>query len=237
MTILPATSPLAILGLGFLLGVRHALDVDHLAAISTILSARHGLLRSSLVGALWGLGHTASLCVVGAAIVLLRLRIPESAAPWFELPVAVMLIVLGGNLLRTLGRGGRLHAHPHDHAGRVHAHLHVHAAGDATHEHLPGRGGRSFLIGVVHGLAGSAALMLAVLATIPSPALALVYVATFGLGSVVGMMLMSTLLGVPMALAAGRHSRAEWLIRACAGVASVTLGITIAWEIGRTALL
>ena len=120
----------------------------------------------------------------------------------------------------------------------MHTHLHVHTAGDATHEHLPGRGGRSFLIGVVHGLAGSAALMLAVLATIPTPTLALLYVATFGIGSVAGMMMMSTLLGMPMALAAGRHARAEWMIRACAGVASVTLGLTIAWEIGRrTALL
>lgn len=228
---------LPVLGLGFLLGLRHALDVDHLAAVSTILSERRGLLRSSLVGALWGLGHTASLLVVAAAMVLLRVRIPQAAVPWFELPVAVMLIGLGANVLRTLRHGGRLHAHRHDHAGRAHAHPHLHVAGDAAHEHLPGRGGRSFVVGVVHGLAGSAALMLAVVAAIPAPGPAFAYVATFGLGSIAGMTAMSVLLGIPMALASGRHRRAVWAIRAGAGVASVALGCTIAWQIGRTAFL
>src|SRR5215475_3170195 len=98
----PTTSPLAVLGLGFVLGLRHALDVDHLAAVTTIVSQRKSVLGSSLVGALWGLGHTAALFVVALAMVVLHARIPAAVAPWLEMGVAVMLVGLGANLLRTL---------------------------------------------------------------------------------------------------------------------------------------
>jgi high-affinity nickel-transport protein len=205
------TTPLAALGLGFALGMRHALDADHVAAVSTIVSARRSLLGSSLVGALWGFGHTLALVVVAVLVVALRTSVPPHVAHALELAVAVMLVTLGVNLLRTLWQGGLLHLHAHAH-------------------HLTRVGGRPLLVGALHGLAGSGALTLAVAASVPSPARALAYVGVFGLGSVVGMMLMSILLSLPLLLAARRFAGAERLLAAGAAVGSVAVGVLLAWE-------
>lgn len=221
-------SALGVLGLGFVLGLRHALDVDHVAAVSTIVTQRRSLWASSLVGAVWGLGHTASLLAVGLVVIGLRAEIPPRLASLFELGVAAMLIALGTNLLWTIARGGQVHVHAHAHGGRAHVHPHVHASGAVRHDHGFGAGRRPFLVGLVHGLAGSAALMLAVLATIPSRPLALAYVAVFGAGSIGGMLVMGALLGVPLALAAERFARADVVLRTGAGVGSVIVGIVLA---------
>jgi ABC-type nickel/cobalt efflux system permease component RcnA len=226
--------PLAILGLGFVLGLRHALDVDHLAAVSTLVSQRGGILRSSLIGAVWGLGHTAALLAAGIAVVALHAEISPAVAQALELGVAIMLVGLGLNLLWTLWQGGTIHFHVHEHGGRHHVHPHRHAAGESPDhaQHHPIAVRRPFLVGLVHGLAGSAALMLAVVATIPSPTLALAYVLVFGVGSVGGMMIMSTVLGLPLALARERFVRAELALRALAGLGSVAIGLVLAWRIG-----
>ena len=228
------SSPLAILGLGFVLGLRHALDVDHLAAVSTLVSQRGGLWRSSLIGAVWGLGHTAALLAVGVAVIALHAEIPPAMAQVLELGVAAMLVGLGLNLLWTLWRGGTIHLHAHDHDGHHHVHPHHHAAGETPSDaqHHPVKVRRPFLVGLVHGLAGSAALMLAVLATIPSPTVAIAYILVFGAGSVGGMMIMSTVLGLPLALASERFARAELALRAVAGLGSVGIGLVLAWRIG-----
>jgi hypothetical protein len=229
------SSPLALLGLGFVLGLRHALDVDHLAAVSALVSQRGGLGRSSLIGAMWGLGHTAALLAAGIAVIALRVEIAPPAARGLELAVAAMLVGLGLNLLRTLWRGDTIHVHAHAHGGHRHLHVHRHAAGErpaCAHHHAVRAARRPFLVGVVHGLAGSAALMLGVLATIPSPAVAVAYVLVFGAGSIGGMMLMSILLGLPLALALDRFARAELALRATAGVGSVAAGLALGWEIG-----
>jgi ABC-type nickel/cobalt efflux system permease component RcnA len=231
---------LGLLAFGFVLGLRHALDVDHLAAVSTMVTQRRSLWSSSLVGVVWGLGHTAALLAMAVLVIGLHAEIPARLARGLELAVAVMLIGLGLNLLWTLRRGGTLHVHRHEHGGRPHVHLHVHAPADAdaAHHHPVRAGRRPFVVGLVHGLAGSAALMLAVLATIPSPALALAYVATFGCGSIGGMVAMSALLGMPLALAAERFARAETAIRFCAAVGSVSVGVLLAWKIaGRAGFL
>lgn len=227
-------SPLAVLGLGFVLGLRHALDVDHLAAVSTLVSQRRGLLRSSLIGVVWGLGHTAALLAAGVAVIALHAQIPPQVATALELGVAAMLVGLGVNLLWTLWHGGTVHVHEHDHGGRRHLHAHVHdpATSASIHHHAAGSARRPFLVGIVHGLAGSAALMLAVLATIPSPSLAIAYVVVFSVGSIGGMVLMSTLLGLPLAIAAQRFARAEMALRAAAGLGSVSVGLLLAWRIG-----
>jgi high-affinity nickel permease len=228
------SGPLAILGLGFVLGLRHALDVDHLAAVSTLVSQRGGILRSSLIGAVWGLGHTAALLAAGFAVIALHAEISPQVALALELGVAVMLVGLGLNLLWTLWQGGTIHLHAHEHGGHHHVHPHRHVAGDSQDhvQHHPVAVRRPFLVGLVHGLAGSAALMLAVLATIPSPTVALAYILVFGVGSVGGMMLMSTLLGLPLALARERFVRAELALRAMAGLGSVAIGLVLAWRIG-----
>jgi ABC-type nickel/cobalt efflux system permease component RcnA len=234
-----STSVLGLLGFGFVLGLRHALDVDHLAAVSTIVSHRRNVWSSSLVGAVWGLGHTTSLVAVALVVIGLHAEIPRGVARGLELGVAMMLVGLGVNVLWTLRRGGRLHVHGHDHDGRRHVHLHVHApvADEAAHHHAVRAARRPFLVGLVHGLAGSAGLMLAVLATIPSAPLALCYVAVFGVGSIGGMVATSALLGVPLVLAAERFARGELLLRACAGVGSVAVGVMLAWEIAVDAAL
>jgi hypothetical protein len=223
-----STSPLAVLGLGFVLGLRHALDVDHLAAVSTIVSRRRSLWVSSLVGALWGLGHTAALLAAAVAVVGLHAEIPPALGRALELGVAVMLVALGANLLRRL-------VHARAHRGRARLHPHAHGPGAAAdHDHgAPGR--RPFVVGLVHGLAGSAALMLAVAATIPSPVVALAYVATFGAGSIGGMMLMSVLLDLPAWLASGRFAGAERALGLGAALGGVAVGLHLAWQIGTEA--
>jgi len=228
-----STSPFAVLSFGFVLGLRHALDVDHLAAVSTIVSQRRGLWRSSLIGAAWGLGHTVSLVAVAVGVIGLHAQISPAVGRLLELGVAGMLIVLGLNLLRSVA-SGRVHVHRHMHAGRPHAHPHRHAPARPDHDHGPS-GRRPFLVGLVHGLAGSAALMLAVVAAIPSPALALAYVGVFGIGSVGGMAVMSTLFAIPAFLAGELFAGADRVLRLGTATASVAIGLHLAWQIGAEA--
>ena len=226
------SSPTAVLGLGFLLGLRHALDLDHLAAVSTIVSERRSLWRSSLVGVVWGIGHTTSLLAVAIVVIGLHAQIPPMVSQALELGVAAMLVGLGARLLYAVARGDALHAHVHDHTGLAHVHPHIHARGVAAHEHAPSHR-RPFLVGLVHGLAGGGTLMLAVAAAIPDAAVALAYVAVFGLGSIGGMTLTSTVFSLASVAAAGRYTSADRWLRGCAAVTSVAVGIGLAWEIGR----
>lgn len=235
-----STTPLAALGLAFVLGWRHALEVDHLAAVSTMVSERPSLRSSSLAGALWGLGHTASLLAVAVVMLVLHVQIPAALAPFLELGVALMLLGLGARLLWTLWRGGAVHHHVHAHGDRVHVHLHAHRA-DTIHraersavvQHDHHRGvRRPFLVGVTHGLAGSAAMMLAVVVALPDPVLALAYVAVFGVGSICGMVVASALLGAPIVIAVRRFAAAMTVARVCAAAASIAVGISLAWHAG-----
>lgn len=219
---------------GFVLGLRHALDPDHLAAVSTIVSDHKSLGRSSLIGTFWGLGHSVSLLGVGLVIILLRVSIPDDVLPWMEAPVAVMLIVLGiGATRRALReRGVEVHSHVHEHNDETHAHVHLHVGEEHDHMHrIYKLGRRPFAVGLVHGFAGSAALVLLVLTQIPSVALGLVYMAVFGIGSIGGMLIMSALISVPFILTARRFEAINGVIRLCAGLFSLAFGLMIAWEL------
>ena len=227
-------SPLAIFGLGFFLGLRHALDVDHLAAVSTIVSQRRSIWRSALVGVVWGIGHTTSLLVVAIAVIALHAEISPALGQVLELGVAIMLMTLGVRLLATVLRGGAIHVHLHDHAGHAHVHPHVHAPEAPGHDHGPSHR-RPFLVGLVHGLAGSGALMLAVVATIADPVLAIAYVVIFGVGSIGGMAITSTLFAIPMVVTTRRFTGATRWVCGGAAVASVLVGLELAWTIGREA--
>ena len=236
-----STSGMSLLALGFFLGLKHALDADHVIAVSTIVSERRGILSSGIVGAMWGIGHTFSLLVVGLIVIALNLEIPERVASLMELAVAGMLVALGSNVLWKLSRGGQLHAHVHTHGNITHAHPHVHEhAGEPSHSHVSrlarhlGKSKRSILIGMVHGLAGSAGLMLIVLATIPSTSLGLLYIGVFGLGSIGGMLVMSTVIGLPFALTATRSASWNSAIRGVSGILSVGFGLYLGWQIGFT---
>lgn len=224
-----------VLGLGLVFGLKHALDADHVAAVATMASESKTVCRSSVVGMLWGVGHTLALLVAGVAVIGLHLEIGARLAAAFELGVALMLIGLGTNALRTLVRGGKLHLHVHEHGGRIHVHPHLHGGapepGPHTHHGVQLRA-RPLLIGIVHGLAGSAALMLLVLSTIPSPLLGFTYIVVFGVGSIGGMMAMSALIGLPAHLTADRFNRANVAIQAGAALFSLGCGLNMAYQIG-----
>ena len=159
------TEFLTILGLGLVLGLRHALDTDHLAAVSTVLAQRPSLRASGMIGFSWGLGHTVVLLLVGAVVLVLRVPIPEPFALAAEFGVGAMLVFLGGILAVRLVRE-RWHVHTHDHDGERHVHLHSHAlVEDHGHVHWWRDSVRPFCIGMAHGLAGSAALLLIVLSS------------------------------------------------------------------------
>jgi sulfite exporter TauE/SafE len=227
------SSLFAAFGLGLLLGIQHALDPDHLIAVSTIVSEHKSFKWASLIGAFWGLGHTTTLFIVGLFVIGLRLTIPPRLGSGLELLVALMLVILGLNVLRKSFAADRVHLHTHSHNPVTHAHFHVHEnpAQDHAHPH-PFKGmRRPFIVGMVHGLAGSAALMLLVLSTIESPLGGIFYIVIFGLGSVGGMLLLSGIISLPFILTAQRFTVMNRWIRVFAGFASVTFGIYLAWEI------
>ena len=224
----------AAFGLGLILGIKHALDADHLIAVSTIVSEHKSLKWASLIGAFWGLGHTTTLFIVGVVVIGLRLTIPTKVALGLEFLVALMLVGLGANILwRSFGIE-KIHLHTHSHNPETHTHFHLHGGREEDHAHThPFRSMRKpFLVGMVHGLAGSAALMLLVLTTIPSAPAGLAYIVIFGVGSVGGMLLLSSMIGLPFILTAQRFTRLNRWIRVIAGGASVLFGLLLGWEIG-----
>lgn len=233
---LPHTFPVwATLALGFVLGLRHALDADHVAAVATFSTEERNLWRSSLIGAYWGAGHTAALLVFGAAIVAFKLVISERTSQLLEFAVGLMLIVLGANVLRKLRRGeAAIHVHTHQHDGSAHSHLHVHlgSAEHAHQHHVVRVAGRPFVVGIVHGLAGTAAVLLLVVGAIPSALLAIGTIVIFGIGTIGGMMAMSLLMSVPLVYAAGRIKTVERVLRFAAGAFSLGFGIFLAWDVG-----
>ena len=232
------SSIISILAFGFVLGLKHAIEADHVAAVSTIASEQRSLLGSSLVGALWGIGHTISLLAAAALIVLLHIEISDRVSLGLEFMVGLMLIILGVNGLRKLLRGGHLHMHVHQHGGRQHVHPHIHDGRqpDGRSHHGLKLQRRPLIIGMIHGLAGSGALMLLVLSTIRQPVVGLFYVLIFGVGSTGGMMLMSALVGLPAKLTAQRFSRANAILRAGSGAFSIVLGSIIVCQNGLVVL-
>ncbi len=237
------TSLVALFGFGFLLGLKHATDADHVLAVSTIVSEQKSVARASWVGVLWGFGHTASLLFAGLAVVLLKFSFPPRLGHWLELTVAAMLILLGANVVWK-SFPLKIHWHPHAHeseehapieSGHAHWHAHLGASHPALHKHPRthgmGVGVRPFIVGIVHGMAGSAAVMLLVLATIPSPWVALGYLGVFGAGSIGGMLSLSWLIGLPFAWTAARFERWNLRVRLVTGLASCLFGFYLAWQI------
>lgn len=196
MTLLPA------LTFGFLLGVRHATDADHIAAVGTMLSGGRSARSAALVGARWGIGHSLSVTLAGGALILLRAPMPVRLALALEFGVAIMLIGLGVRSLRSRSE-------------------------DAV---VPGM--RPVLVGAMHGLAGSAVLALLVLGTTRDPFVAAAYLLCFGVGTIAGMAVVTVLLTLPAHLGAGRAHRFGRGVRMIAGVASVVIGVLLAHRVG-----
>jgi ABC-type nickel/cobalt efflux system permease component RcnA len=233
---------LGFLALGFLIGLRHALEADHVAAVAS-LATRGGTLRDhARQGALWGLGHTLTLLLLAGSCLLAGVTIPASAERTFEALVGVMLVALGLSVFRGL-RQRRIHVHVHRHAdGSVHVHAHAHEAGgehDAEahrhgHPHVHGllhvhrpRSLRALGVGMVHGVAGSAALVLLVAGSAGSALWGLLYVLLFGLGSIVGMMVLAAVLSLPLSISARRRTGLYQGLCAATGAFSLVLGLIL----------
>jgi ABC-type nickel/cobalt efflux system permease component RcnA len=237
----PSVGAFAVLGVGLLFGLKHATEVDHIVAVSTIVSEHRNVFRSALVGALWGLGHTAALLVAGIIVLALRVAIPQQVSAWLEFGVALMIIGLGASALwRVFRKRGPLHLHKHTHDGLSHAHIHFHeeetkhsSPSTSSHSHAVSRIGiKPLLVGTMHGLAGSAALTLLVLTQIQSAVLGLLYLDIFGLGSIVGMLLMSGIIGLPFALTSRRLSGLHYNLQTLAAGLSIVFGLWYAYETG-----
>jgi high-affinity nickel-transport protein len=243
--------------LGFFLGMRHATDPDHVIAVTTIAARQKTASGATAIGAAWGLGHTLTILVVGGGIILFGWVIPPRLGLSMEFSVGVTLILLGimnlTGVMRwlvgcPLGRGAvHQHVHPHSHGDYVHTHAHSHDP--EAHPHKPERTPLSWLdrrfgridlyqfvrplvVGVVHGLAGSAAVALLVLTTIPNPRWALWYLLVFGLGTILGMMLMTTAIVLPFSQTNARFSSLGGGLRIASGVISLGFGLLIAYHTG-----
>jgi ABC-type nickel/cobalt efflux system permease component RcnA len=249
---------LSILAVGFFLGMRHATDPDHVIAVTTIVSNERNKTRAALIGAFWGVGHTLTIFVVGAGIILFNLVIPVRVGLSMEFSVAVMLIVLGlvnvAGFLRSMPAGSIdgddaekvIHSHAHSHGDYIHTHPHGHQP-DA-HPHSPdqtpvawldrafGRIGayqylRPFVVGVVHGLAGSAAVALLVLTTIRNVRWAIVYLLVFGVGTIAGMMLITMSLASAFSLVGRGREKFSQRLALASGVISLAFGLLVAYQI------
>src|ERR1700761_1643941 len=256
---------LAVIGLGFVLGMRHATDPDHVIAVSTIVSRQRNIRQAGVIGALWGIGHTITIFCVGAAIILFNVVIPPRIGLAMELAVGLMLILLGilnltGVTQRIAHRhtpgptnGALVHTHLHQHDGVAHEHIHGHSP--EVHMHLDpavsveaDQGPRNIFqrtlqklglyqflrplaIGLVHGLAGSAAVALLVLAEIRDPRWAIAYLLVFGIGTIAGMMLITMMIGAPFAYTRKRFTPFHQGLGIASGLLSLAFGLFITFQI------
>jgi ABC-type nickel/cobalt efflux system permease component RcnA len=224
---------LSILSLGFVLGIKHAIEPDHVIAVSTIASQSKKLLRSSLAGVFWGIGHTATLFIIGIVLILMKGEIPEKWAMSLEFLVGIMLVYLG---ITTILSFKNIHLHKHEQNGELHKHLHSHEH-NSTHQHLHQHKKisylKSMLIGLVHGLAGSGAMIVLTMSSVNSPWEAAVYILIFGAGTVIGMLFFTTLIGIPFVFSAKKFSLNRTLTQVT-GVISTVFGIYYMYNLGIT---
>ena len=246
----------SIIAIGFFLGMRHATDPDHVIAVTTIVSRQRSVKHAAVIGALWGVGHTITIFVVGAAIILFGLAIPPRLGLAMELSVGLMLILLGilnlSGIIRWVTEKWTpaqkpAHFHPHVHGDYIHNHPHGHTpevhghAEDATPvswmDRTFGKLGlynvlRPLAVGLVHGLAGSAAVALLVLTTIRVPAAAVAYLLVFGVGTIAGMMLITAVIAVPFTFSQSRFTRLNRTLGLASGAISLCFGLFIVYQMG-----
>jgi len=246
---------LTVIGVGFLLGMRHATDPDHVIAVTTIVSRQQSIRHAGVIGILWGLGHTITIVLVGTGIIVFNLAIPARIGLMMELAVGLMLILLGVMNLtgatrwitdRVTPGPGVIHSHVHRHGEMEHAHVHAHQPdGPIELDEEPQglvstllqRMGlyqllRPLAVGIVHGLAGSAAVALLVLTTIRDPRWAIAYLLVFGVGTIAGMMLITMILGAPFAYTGQRFTRFNRGLGLASGLVSVAFGLFLTFQIG-----
>jgi len=247
---------LSVIALGFFLGMRHATDPDHVIAVTTIVSRQQSIRHAALIGILWGVGHTITILIVGSAIILFGIVIPPRLGLSMELSVGLMLILLGvlnlSGIMRWITETFtpmqlEQQTHSHSIGNSVYSHSHSHlpekqdrdatAAPDRWMDRTFGKLGiyqvvRPLAVGLVHGLAGSAAVALLVLTTIRVPSLAVSYLLVFGIGTIAGMMLITMAIAVPFKYSKTRFARLNRSLGVISGIISVAFGVFIVYEMG-----
>ncbi|MDJ0779485.1 MAG: urease accessory protein [Gammaproteobacteria bacterium] len=226
----------SLLFLGFVIGMRHALEADHLAAVASLASRSASLRQSVRHGTAWGIGHTLTLFLFGGLVLAMDSLVPQDFARTLEAVVGVMLVLLGADVIRRVIRQ-RIHYHAHRHGAEnphFHAHSHAgegdHAHSDHAHAHDRDFPLRALLVGLVHGMAGSAALILLTLETVESVALGIAYIALFGLGSIAGMALLSAVISLPLRFSARRLTWLHNGLQLSIGCLTLAIGSAVVWQ-------
>jgi ABC-type nickel/cobalt efflux system permease component RcnA len=228
---------ITVLALGFLIGLQHAIEVDHVAAVAALVTRGKSIAETAKQGAVWGLGHTLTLLLFGGAVLLAGEVVPSSLSSGLEMAVGVMLVLLGADVLRRMIRD-RIHFHLHAHGRERHFHAHSHreggehAADPHRHEHPSGFPLRSLFVGMMHGMAGSAALIILALGTVESAWQGFVYIFLFGLGSIVGMALLGAVISIPLRYSATGLTWAHNGLKSLIGLFTISLGAYIVYDVG-----
>ena len=219
----------SVLILGLLIGLQHAMEADHLAAVASLTTRSRNVREAARLGTAWGIGHTLTLLLFGGGVLVLGASIDASIASWLEGAVAVMLILLGADVLRRLWQQ-RVHFHSHSHGRQTHFHAHSHESSSAheqdphRHSHAASLPLRSLFVGMMHGMAGSAALIVFALASVSSPWEGLAYIGLFGVGSIVGMALLALVISIPLRWSAKRLTLVHNGLTATFGLLTIGLG-------------
>lgn len=241
----------SILFLGLLLGIRHATDADHVVAVTTLVARHRRISAASLIGVMWGVGHTITIFIVGVAIIVFHLRLPPRLGLFFEFLVALTLMLLGilnltgvlQRMVKMLSDHGMIHAHLHFHGDQPHVHVHRHkeevekylgrAERLSTFIHHYGalQLARPLVVGFVHGLAGSAAITLLVLGSITRPLFGVIYLLVFGIGTAIGMVTLTTVIGFPVIHSAKKYAHIDRWITGASGLLSIIFGLYLAYHI------
>jgi ABC-type nickel/cobalt efflux system permease component RcnA len=230
-----------ILSLGFLIGLKHALEADHVAAVASLASKATSIREGFLLGATWGLGHTVTLFVFGSAVLVVDTLIPEQVALALEFFVGCMLVLMGGAVIKELVEK-RIHLHLHRHSDGInHLHFHSHAQNHVDHKinphhhkHSEQFSYRALMVGMMHGMAGSAALILLTLDSVSSVGMGLAYILLFGIGSIFGMALLSTIILIPLRYSEYTANRTYQGLKFSIGLVTVFLGMIIMYQTSAT---
>ncbi|VAX06030.1 Nickel transporter UreH [hydrothermal vent metagenome] len=224
--------------IGLFIGMRHALEADHVAAVASLTSQKQSLAHTIKQGAVWGMGHTLTLFLFGSIVIFMETIVPEELALGLEMAVGLMLVLLGADVLRRVIRN-KIHFHSHQHSdGNTHFHAHSHAGESSRqhkasahgHQHPQGFPLRALMVGMMHGMAGSAAVILLALETVSSPLQGMLYILTFGIGSIFGMALLSVIISFPMRLSATRLTWAHNSLQVVVGMLTMGLGVFVLFE-------
>ncbi len=223
--------------LGFLIGMQHAMEADHIAAVASLATRNRSLLETTRQGIAWGAGHALTLFVFGGFVLVMDKLVPERFAQGLELAVGFMLVLLGADVLRRLIRD-RIHFHTHQHGKTLHFHAHSHESGQAhaddphQHEHVGAFPFRALLVGIMHGMAGSAALIILALNSVSSLGQGILYIAMFGVGSILGMAALAAVISLPLRYSPSGLTWAHNGLKAVVGIVTVGLGCVLIYELG-----